>query len=168
MDCSLPSFSVHGIFHARILEWGAISFSRRSSQLRGWTQVSCIVGRCFTICATREVLNYYMIQYSTAGCWKEMKFISGKRSMLRGSLQPRCGNKCLSTGWMIKKMCSLGIQSFWKVYFMPFCFCGKPTLVSVFNNLKKKERKTQERIFAFTKRGENESSAHHLFCSELE
>ena len=31
---SLPSFSVHGILHARILEWVAISFSRGSSQLR--------------------------------------------------------------------------------------------------------------------------------------
>ena len=54
---------------------------------------------------------------------------------------------------------------------MPFCFCGKPTLVPIFNNLKKerkKEKKKQERIFAFTKRGENENSAHHLFCSELE
>ena len=31
MDCSLPGSSVHGIFQARILEWMAISFSRRSS-----------------------------------------------------------------------------------------------------------------------------------------
>ena len=31
MDCSLPGFSIHGIFQARILEWVAISFSRRSS-----------------------------------------------------------------------------------------------------------------------------------------
>ena len=29
MDCSLPVPSVHGIFQARILEWVAISFSRR-------------------------------------------------------------------------------------------------------------------------------------------
>ena len=28
MDCSLPSSSVHGIFQARVLEWGAIAFSR--------------------------------------------------------------------------------------------------------------------------------------------
>ena len=28
MDCSLPGFSIHGIFQARILEWVAISFSR--------------------------------------------------------------------------------------------------------------------------------------------
>ena len=34
MDCSLPGFSVHGIFQARVPEWVAISFSRRSSQPR--------------------------------------------------------------------------------------------------------------------------------------
>ena len=26
-DCSPPGFSVHGIFQARVLEWGAIAFS---------------------------------------------------------------------------------------------------------------------------------------------
>ena len=31
MDCSLPGSSVHGIFQARVPEWGAISFSRGSS-----------------------------------------------------------------------------------------------------------------------------------------
>ena len=29
MDCSLPGSSVHGIFQARVLEWGAIAFSER-------------------------------------------------------------------------------------------------------------------------------------------
>ena len=28
MDCSLPGCSVHGIFQARVLEWGAIAFSK--------------------------------------------------------------------------------------------------------------------------------------------
>ena len=28
MDCSLPGSSVHGIFQARALEWGAIAFSK--------------------------------------------------------------------------------------------------------------------------------------------
>ena len=27
MDCSLSGSSVHGIFQARVLEWGAIAFS---------------------------------------------------------------------------------------------------------------------------------------------
>ena len=52
---ALPGSSVHGIFQVRILEWVAISFSRRSSRPRDWTWVSRIVGRCFTIWATREV-----------------------------------------------------------------------------------------------------------------
>jgi len=32
-DCSLPGSSVHGIFQARVLEWGAIDFS--AERLRG-------------------------------------------------------------------------------------------------------------------------------------
>ena len=27
MDCSLPGFSIHGIFQTSVLEWGAIAFS---------------------------------------------------------------------------------------------------------------------------------------------
>ena len=49
IDCSLPGSSVHGIFQARVLEWGAISFSRGSSQLRDLTLVSHIAGRCFNL-----------------------------------------------------------------------------------------------------------------------
>ena len=58
MDCSLPGFSVHGIFQARILEWVAIPFSRGSSQPRDWTWVSCTVGRFFTVWATIYVIKY--------------------------------------------------------------------------------------------------------------
>ena len=57
-DCSLPGFSVCGIFQARVLEWVAISFSRGSSWPRDWTQVSHIAGRLFTIWATREAPTY--------------------------------------------------------------------------------------------------------------
>jgi len=49
MDCNLPGSSVRGILQARILEWGAIPFSRGSSQPRDETQVSFIAGRFFTI-----------------------------------------------------------------------------------------------------------------------
>ena len=35
-------YIVHGILQARILEWEAFPFSRRSSQPKDWTQVSCI------------------------------------------------------------------------------------------------------------------------------
>ena len=56
---SPPDSSVHRILQARILDGGAIPFSRVSSQLRDGTQVSCIVGRSFTIWATREALISY-------------------------------------------------------------------------------------------------------------
>ena len=52
MDCSLPGFSVHGIAQARILEWVAISYSRRSYQPRDQTCISCIVGKFFYPCTT--------------------------------------------------------------------------------------------------------------------
>ena len=96
MNCSLPGSSVHGIFHARVLEWGAITFSmdyivygilqarilewvaypfsRGSSQPRNRTGVSCIEGRFFTIRAT-TVTTWYDI----AIC------IPGKRARLRTS-----------------------------------------------------------------------------------
>ena len=32
MDCSLPGSSVHGIFQARVLEWGAIAFSEKHTE----------------------------------------------------------------------------------------------------------------------------------------
>ena len=47
MDCSLPGFSVLGIFPARILEWVAMPSSRGSSQPRDRTcisYISCIAG----------------------------------------------------------------------------------------------------------------------------
>ena len=49
MDCT-----VHGNLEAVILEWVAFPFSRGSSQLRDWTQVSRIAGEFFTSWATRE------------------------------------------------------------------------------------------------------------------
>ena len=52
-EYSPPGSSVHGVFQARILESVAISFSRTSSWPSDWTCVSCIIGRHFTIWATR-------------------------------------------------------------------------------------------------------------------
>ena len=40
MDCSLPDSSIHGIFRATVLEWGAIAFSlpRSKHLLISWLQ----------------------------------------------------------------------------------------------------------------------------------
>ena len=74
---SLPGSSVHGILQTRILEWIAIPFSRGSSRPRDWTQVSFIVGRFFTIWATREApFNIYSLRNTAVvnyyrACWVE-------------------------------------------------------------------------------------------------
>ena len=43
IDCSLPGFSVPGIFQARILDWVAISYSRGSSWPRDRTLTSSVL-----------------------------------------------------------------------------------------------------------------------------
>ena len=55
--CNSTAYTIHRILQARILEWVATPFSRRSSQPRDWTQVSCIEGRFFTSWATGETLS---------------------------------------------------------------------------------------------------------------
>jgi len=51
-------YTVHGILQARILEWVAFPFSRRSSHPRDQTQVSHTAGRFFTTGANlRQVLR---------------------------------------------------------------------------------------------------------------
>ena len=52
MDSSQPGSSVHGILQARILEWIAFSFSRRSSQPTDQTHISSVS------CIGRQVLHH--------------------------------------------------------------------------------------------------------------
>ena len=42
MDCSLPGSSSHGIFQARVLEWGAIAFSETNSICYKF----CVISNC--------------------------------------------------------------------------------------------------------------------------
>ena len=61
MDCSLSASSVRGISQARILEWVVTSFSRRSSQPRDWTPISCIGRQGLCHWDTREALANYAL-----------------------------------------------------------------------------------------------------------
>ena len=47
MDCSPPGSCVHGIFQARVLEWGAIAFS-------GHTRYMCVI-MCAIACYTMQL-----------------------------------------------------------------------------------------------------------------
>ena len=51
MDCSPPGASVHGIFQARVLEWGAIAFSD------GTTLVASIPHFCFKLVSLGQLLE---------------------------------------------------------------------------------------------------------------
>ena len=66
IDCSPPGSTVHRIVQARILEWVAITFSRRSSQPRDRTWDSCIAGRFFTI-VWLCVYNYSLSAWKSNG-----------------------------------------------------------------------------------------------------
>ena len=60
-----------------ILQWVAITFSRGSSPPRDRTQVSLIVGRYFTIWATREVFDYSLWlcgPQQTGKFWKRREY----------------------------------------------------------------------------------------------
>ena len=39
VDCSLPGSSVHGIFQARVLEWGATAFSELATYIEQITRI---------------------------------------------------------------------------------------------------------------------------------
>ena len=66
MNCSLPGSSAHSVFQARILEWVAISSSRRSFWPRGWTHVSCVscTGRQILYCWAISILKWRLYYYS--------------------------------------------------------------------------------------------------------
>ena len=63
MNCSSLGSSFQGTLQSGILNRVAISFSRVFSQARDLTQVSCIAGRFFTLCATWEAC-IYIYKYS--------------------------------------------------------------------------------------------------------
>ena len=55
MDFSPPGSSIHGIFQARVLEWGAIAFSTSTCKSRH-TQKNCLIVLC----------RFYNIMYLTS------------------------------------------------------------------------------------------------------
>ena len=75
-DCSPPGSSARGISQARILEWVAISFTRRIFPIQGSNRVSCIAARFFTDWATREAhftYNSYITRWYMMGIMLQRK-----------------------------------------------------------------------------------------------
>ena len=90
MDCSPTWLLSPRNSQVRILEWVANPFSRVSSWPRDWTQVSCIVGRFFTIWATMKTR---VTCYAMENNWKKTKPILesiSTSSPISGSIMPSC------------------------------------------------------------------------------
>ena len=93
MDCSLQGPSVHWILQARIREWIAIPFSRWSSRPRVQTLVSCIAGRFFTVCATKEAPSK-LVTFKICFFKNHESFDSSQRTrMIRDNGMIRLGGK---------------------------------------------------------------------------
>ena len=104
LDCSPPGSSVRGIFQARILEWVAVSYSRRSSWPRDLTHISRI--------SCLEQILYTVPPGKPLG-WKEVLFITlGKEDKTMLILQGQNSGKLLviskvlaNLGRLMQKLC---------------------------------------------------------------
>ena len=78
-------YSFHGLYRilqARILEWVAFPFSRRSSQPSDRTQISHVVGGFFTSWATREAPKYWSMETGLLHCRRILYQLSYQGSLM--------------------------------------------------------------------------------------
>ena len=70
MDCSLPASSIHGIFQAKVLEWGAIAFLPESKKEDQNVHPMCRIfkrlpkGQGFHLTCLRDTVYSIRIQYT--------------------------------------------------------------------------------------------------------
>ena len=138
MSCSQPGSSVHGISQARILEWVAISFSKRSSWPRDWTQVSYIAGRFFLIWATREAPRV------NPALWNQVEWPASRGQPSNATVSAICAWVChtqrlwasafsvpLASGLIARLPGSLFSHCSWWLMFLSIASCFRiPLLVS--------------------------------------
>ena len=63
MDCSLPGSSAHGIFQARVLEWGAIAFSEFNAKVPPNEGPACLRFRACQIPAVFCLLGQHIYSF---------------------------------------------------------------------------------------------------------
>ena len=99
MDCSLPGSSVHGIFQAKVLEWGAIAFSMtnldfilKSSDITLPTKVHLVKAMVFPVVplparrSNQSILKKINPEYSLEGLMLKLKL------QYFGHLMPRANS----------------------------------------------------------------------------
>ena len=63
MDCSPPGSSIHGIFQARVLEWGAIAFSNLNSHIYTFAHITRCLGMVGTLACSWEQCSSFIWPY---------------------------------------------------------------------------------------------------------
>ena len=79
MDWSPPGSSIHGIFQARVLEWGAITFSEYSCQSKQFYQTRCLD----TVAYNKYLSNEYQnIPLTVHGTFVPIKMVENQTPTL--------------------------------------------------------------------------------------
>ena len=90
MDCSLPGSSVHGIFQARVLEWGATAFSPKYLlTFKTWTTYRTTYS-FYNIVIVQRMLNSIIISFITSCFLMFFFFLWFLCHMKLGGTFPRC------------------------------------------------------------------------------
>ena len=83
MDCSLPGSSIHGIFQARVLEWGAVAFSE-------YMYIHIYIYIAESLCCIPETNIALCIKYASI----KLKNVKVKNKLQNTYTTIRNGTKC--------------------------------------------------------------------------
>ena len=115
MDCSLPGFSVHGIFQARVMEWVAIAFSMinldsilKSRDITLSTKVCLVEAMVFPVVMygceswTIKKVEHRRIDAFELWCWRRLLRVPWTARRSNQSILKEISPGCSLEGLMLK------------------------------------------------------------------
>ena len=117
MDCSPLGSSVHGLVWERILEWGAIPFSRGSSQPRDQTPVFCLQNNRFMYgweSWTIKKAEHWRTDVFELWCWRRLLRVPWTARRSNQSILKEISPGCSLEGLMLKLKLQYFDHLMWK------------------------------------------------------